>query len=217
MPALFLLSLVANEPELVDAAEVDSRWLIDIEYATTDNFTGTKLYPAARCLLRPLAMEKLQKAQAWLDRHHPGTVFILKDCYRPVHVQHIMWDVVKGTPQQSYVANPNTRTGSIHNYGLAVDLSIAREGREVDMGTPYDFFGKLAQPRHEVELLAAGELTETQVHNRRILRDAMVTGGGFLPLKNEWWHFNALSSRQTRERFTKLDTPLQPKDPPKKP
>jgi D-alanyl-D-alanine dipeptidase len=215
MPALLLVALLGSDPQLIDATDVDSRWGIDIKYATEDNFTGKVLYPAARCLLRPLAMEKLKKAQKWLDQHHPGTVFIIKDCYRPVHVQRIMWEVVKGTPQQSYVANPNTRTGSIHNYGAAVDLSLVRDGKEVDMGTAYDFFGKLAEPRHEEEFLAQGKLTAAQVRDRHILRDAMVEGGYF-PISNEWWHYNALPGRQTRKQFEKLDIPLQSKDESKK-
>lgn len=211
MVLLLLVAMLASDAGLIDATDADARWIIDIKYATEDNFTGKVLYPADRCLLRPLAMEKLKKAQAWLDDNHPGTVFIIKDCYRPVHVQRIMWEVVKGTPHQSYVANPNTKTGSIHNYGAAVDLSIARDGKEVDMGTPYDFFGKRAEPRYEQELLAAGELTEAQVRNRHILRDAMVAGGGYFPIKNEWWHYNALPSRQVRKEFDKLDVPLQAK------
>jgi hypothetical protein len=65
-----------------------------------------------------------------------------------------MWDVVKGTPQQGYVANPHTPPGSIHNPGCAVDLSVwdTSTRAAVDMGSPYDFFGARAHPAKEVEL-----------------------------------------------------------------
>ncbi|OGQ91163.1 MAG: hypothetical protein A2289_00990 [Deltaproteobacteria bacterium RIFOXYA12_FULL_58_15] len=194
--------------DLVDVTTFESRWLVDIDYATERNFTGKVLYPVNRCLLRRAVTDQLLRAQKYLDEHHSEYVFMLKDCYRPMHVQQIMWEAVKGTPQQSYVANPNTRTGSIHNYGAAVDLTLARGGKEVDMGTPYDSFEKLAQPRHEQRFRKEGQLTLEQLTHRLILRDAMVKGGGFSIINNEWWHFDAMPTSQIRKKFEKLDVSL---------
>lgn len=204
-----LLSLVVLQVDLVDVPTKDSRWRLDIKYATTDNFTHQQLYPVARCLLRSDVAAMLKKAQNYLDKNSPGYSFLLKDCYRPERIQHLMWDVVKGTPAQNYVKNPKSKTGSVHNYGAAVDLTLQdKDGKEVDMGTPYDFLGPLAEPRLENFFLQKKQLTEIQLQNRRMLRDSMVQGGGFLPLKNEWWHFDALQGAKLLKKYQKLDIPF---------
>lgn len=206
----FLLAFaVAVAADLVDVKKLEPRFVLDIKYATTDNFTKRQLYPVARCLLRPEVAEMLLRAQRWLDSHHPGHVFMLKDCYRPEHLQRVMWEVVAGTPQQGYVANPGSKTGSVHNYGAAVDLTLVHDSAELDMGTPYDYFGKLAEPRHEEQLVRDGKLLREHVDNRKMLRDAMVLGGGFLPLTHEWWHFDALRGAALRRKYSKLDIPLE--------
>ena len=196
---------------LVDATSLDSRFKIDIKYATSDNFMKRVLYPVGRCLTRTAVGDMLKAAQKYLDDHNPGFVLMLKDCYRPHSVQVAMWEVVKGTPQEAYVANP--KGGSVHNFGAAIDLTLAdKDGKEVDMGTPYDFFGKLAEPRHEEDFVKEGKLTPTQVANRKLLRDAMVKGGGFKSIPNEWWHFDALSGKELRAKYQILDVPLDATD-----
>lgn len=208
----------AAEPPLVDVAGLDARFLFDIRYATADNFFAQKVYPEARCLLRPLTAEKVMKAQAWLDENHSGLRLLFKDCYRPDPIQHVLWDAVKGTPKARYVANPNTKTGSIHSYGAAVDLTLAdAQGKELDMGTPYDHLGRLAEPRHEQAYLKTGELSAQHVAHRRILRAAMVKGGGFVKIPNEWWHFNAAPARVIRNKYSRLSVPFSAVPPPSAP
>ena len=117
-----------------------------------------------------------------------------------------MWKLVKGTPDQAYVANP--ASGSIHNYGAAVDLTVGlllADGTVVplDMGTPYDASTEEAQPRLEPALLKAGRLTQEQVSNRQLLRRAM-NAGGFKVLPIEWWHFNAFSLAEAKRRIKPL-------------
>jgi zinc D-Ala-D-Ala dipeptidase len=142
-------------------------------------------------------------------RHAQGYVLMFKDCYRPASVQLKMWDVVKGTPMAPYVADPHSKTGSVHNYGAAVDITlIDAQGKEVDMGTPHDFLGELAEPRLEERFLQEGKLTAEQIKNRRILRAAMVDGGKFLQLDFEWWHYDALRGDALRATYQKLDVPL---------
>ncbi len=204
-----LLAALAAPPTLVDVSKLDERFRLDIKYATEDNFFGKKVYEHARCLLRPEVSAMVVKAQKYLDAHHAGYALLFKDCYRPNHVQHVLWDAVKGTSKAAYVANPNTKTGSIHSYGAAVDLTLVdASGKEVDMGTPYDHLGKLAEPRHEARFVREGKLTKAQVANRKILRDAMTKGGGFVIIRNEWWHFNAAPSKVIRKKYTRLDVPF---------
>lgn len=203
------VAMLAPSDTLVDVATLDTRWKLDVKYATTDNFVGKILYQSARCFLREKPAQMLVQAQRWLDANAKGHVLMLKDCYRPVSVQHIMWDAVKGTPKQGYVADPNSKYGSVHNYGCAVDLTLMdARGKEIDMGTPYDFLGKLAEPRHEEEFLAEGKLTKEQIASRHILRDAMVHAG-FKTIPNEWWHFNALTGEELRAAYQPLDVPFE--------
>lgn len=206
---LMLLVAVEPRPDLVDVTTLDPKFLLDIKYATTDNFFEKKVYPEARCLLVRSAAEKMVSAQRWLDEHHPGLRLMFKDCYRPHHVQKVMWDAVKGTPKARYVANPHTATGSLHGYGAAVDLTLAdAAGEELDMGTPYDHLGPLAEPRHEARFLKEGKLTPAQVKNRRILRRAMRNGGKMRGILREWWHFNEHPKGVIRKKYRRLDVPF---------
>jgi D-alanyl-D-alanine dipeptidase len=114
-------------------------------------------------------------------------------------VQWILWEYVVGTDRQKYVANP--KGGSIHNYGFALDLSILDEtGEELDMGTSFDDFSRLAQPRYEEKFLAEGKLSGIQIGNRRLLRGVM-EAAGFNSLRLEWWHFNALPRAEVKANY----------------
>jgi D-alanyl-D-alanine dipeptidase len=98
-----------------------------------------------------------------------------------------------------YVANPES--GSVHNFGFAVDLSIVDgNGNELDMGTPYDTFNDLAQPQLEEKFFNAGKLSAQQIENRLLLRTAMEKAG-FIQLPFEWWHFDALPKAEVKEKF----------------
>ena len=124
----------------------------------------------------------------------------------PASAQWKLWNALPDLPEnerQKYVADP--RKGSIHNYGCAVDLTVAnQDGKPLDMGTKYDFFGELAYPSREDELLKSGKLTQQQIDNRQILRTAM-RQGGFSPIEFEWWHFNALSREKAKMVFRIVD------------
>jgi len=68
------------------------------------------------------------------------------------------------------------------------------------MGTAFDYFGKLAQPRHEQQFLNEGELSTKQIENRQLLRKVMEEAG-FSPISIEWWHFNAVSVKEARATY----------------
>ena len=199
----WVAAALAAEPPLVDAHVVIPMLQVELKYSTSDNFLHEDVYgDFATCQLREDAAAMLSAADMGLRAAHPDLRLHAYDCARPHHVQEQMWVVVKGTPQQGYVADP--ASGSIHNYGCAIDLSLAdAAGAPLDMGTPFDFFGQAAQPRHERELLQSGTLTGAQVANRLILREAMLRAG-FLPLENEWWHFDCAPAAEVRRRYSMI-------------
>jgi D-alanyl-D-alanine dipeptidase len=194
---------MTRHPGLVDAATVVTELQVDLRYATADNFLGRPVYGDLRaCYLQKDAAAMLARAQELLMRAHPEWRLRVLDCARPVWVQREMWKLVKGTPQQGYVANPDQR--SVHNFGCAVDLTVAtRDGAALDMGTAFDFFGELAHPEHELALLEQGRLRPEQVANRLALREVMVRAG-FRPLRHEWWHFDCASQKDTRRRYREI-------------
>lgn len=194
-------------PGLVDVKERIPEVVVDLKYASTDNFMKADVYGGLRrCFLVPEAAEMLAKAHAILKERAPSLTFVMFDCARPRRVQRLMWEVVKGTPSQSYVANPYTRTGSLHNYGCAADMSLydLEKGEPVDMGTPYDYFGKLAEPRHELTFWKQGKLKSEQLANRLLLREVMLRAGWHL-LRNEWWHFNCADNATVRRKYAIIE------------
>ena len=94
----------------------------------------------------------------------------------------------------------------MHNTGCAVDLTLAERagGRALDMGTPFDFFGQLAEPVRELEFFERGELSREALANRLLLREVMVRAG-FRPRANEWWHFDCEDAGVARERYPLIE------------
>lgn len=180
---------------------------VELKYGTADNFMKRDVYGGLRrCFLQGDAARMLAASHALLQKTHPGWTFVMYDCARPRRVQLVMWDIVKGTPQQGYVANPTKPPGSIHNTGCAVDLSLWDTAKQapVDMGTPFDFFGKRAEPRHEVELWKTGQLTSEQYANRLALREVMLRGGWRM-LPHEWWHFDCTDGGSARKKYPVIE------------
>ena len=186
--------------DIVDVTQLNKRILVNLAYSTTNNFLHEDVYGDLQiCYLRKEAAEKLDKAQTILEKKKKGFRLIVYDGLRPRDVQHKMWRMVKGTTKQGYVADPDK--GSIHNFGAAVDLSIVDDqGNLLDMGTPFDYFGDLAQPGYENRFLEEGRLTKNQVENRELLRKVMEEAG-FQSTVEEWWHFNAFSPAEAKRRY----------------
>jgi D-alanyl-D-alanine dipeptidase len=193
----------APAPGLVDAAARVPGLMVDLKYATTDNFMKQNVYGSLRrCFLRPEAAAKLAEAARELHALRPDLRLLAYDCARPLAVQEKMWRLVRGTPSEPYVADP--RKGSMHNFGCAVDLTLAdKGGRPLDLGTPYDAAGARAQPRQDVALLKTGQISSAQLANRLLLRLVMVRGG-FFPLDIEWWHFDCALPASARRRFKRI-------------
>lgn len=152
-------------------------FILDIRYATTDNFTKKKIYDCAKCYLRPEAAAALKAIQTELKNRF-GYSIKLFDCYRPGPYQQRLWDIV---PNPDYVTPPNK--GSMHSRGLALDLTLTdQHGKELDMGTPFDFFGKEAHHGYAAH-------SDAVKRNRWILRSTMEKHG-FGSIRTEWWHYS---------------------------
>ncbi|ADO74905.1 D-alanyl-D-alanine dipeptidase [Stigmatella aurantiaca] len=185
------LWLAAGSEPLVDATEAVPDLVVDMRYATEDNFLKRKVYPEdARCLLLPDAARRLKQAADVL--RPKGYRVKVYDCYRPRAVQWEMWKLV---PKPGYVANP--KFGSNHNRGAAVDLTLVTlEGAAVEMPTAFDDFTPAAHHGYK-----GG--TEASRKHRQVLLEAM-EGAGFLRNKMEWWHYDLPGTK----KMPVLDVPF---------
>jgi D-alanyl-D-alanine dipeptidase len=170
-------SSLPYDARLIDIRTVNPKIALDIRYATTNNFLKRQLYPVARCVLRGAAARRLSQVQQELEKK--GLGLKVYDCYRPLSVQKLMWQI---KPDPNYVANP--AKGSRHNRGAAVDLTLVdRNGKELEMPTGFDDFTERAHRDYN------GASTQAK-KNRQLLEDVM-SKYGFIPLETEWWHFDA--------------------------
>lgn len=190
---------------LVDIQKIDAGILVELKYSTTDNFIGRDVYgELTRAYLQPEMAKRLAKANALLQKEKPGYKLLVYDAARPNSVQYDLWNAldnlkIPAGSKTMYVADP--KIGSNHNFGCAIDLTVAdANGKPLDMGTKFDFFGPLAYPRSEQEMLKKGKLTARQVENRQLLRSVM-TQAGFKVNTTEWWHFDGMSKAQARARY----------------
>ncbi|PID89516.1 MAG: peptidase M15 [Bacteroidia bacterium] len=187
---------------LTDVHTYDSTIMVDLKYATTDNFLGINLYKCLnKAYLQDEVAKKLALAHKRFKKKYPKYRFKIWDAARPRSVQQIFWDLINKPERLKhlYVARP--WEGSAHNYGIAVDLTIVnRHGKELDMGTHFDYFGYLAYPIKEKEMLAAGQLSTKAVKNRELLRKYMCDAG-FIITNTEWWHFSAMSRSKAKKIY----------------
>lgn len=189
----------------VDVGQSVPHVMVELMYGRDDNFTGRRLYEGLdRAWLHPDAAISLARAQEMLDSLMPGYRLLIKDAARPMSVQRRMFRTVAGTPQARYVANP-AKGGGLHNYGLAVDITLAdASGRELPMGTPVDHLGPEANIDREEQLVRQGVISETERQNRLLLRRVM-RAAGFSTIRTEWWHFNRVSKSTAQARYKLLD------------
>jgi zinc D-Ala-D-Ala dipeptidase len=165
--------------ELVELAALDPSLKLDVRYAGSDNFLRTPIYPEARVFLQRPAAEAVVRANRALQAQGYG--LLLFDGYRPWYVTKLFWDA---TPEdkRNFVANPDT--GSRHNRGCAIDLTLydLKTGREIPMPSGYDEFSERAHPGY------AGGKPEQRAA-RDLLRRTM-EAEGFTVNDDEWWHFD---------------------------
>ncbi len=177
--------------DIVDLKTVSPHIIVDMKYATEDNFTKKRLYNSNTCFLRRSTAIKLDAVQKKLEKMNLGLK--VWDCYRPLAVQRILWGIL---PDERYVANP--ATGSRHNRASAVDLTLVdSQGGELQMPTGFDDFSPRAD--HHCQ-----DLPDQAIRNRELLKDLMEKAG-FIPLPEEWWHYDDEKWMQ----FDIMDVPFQ--------
>ena len=189
--AVSCLAAAETAEPLVDFAKLHPRAILDIRYATKNNFTHEAVYPTARCLLRESAARALAAAAS--DFEAMGLRLVVFDCYRPLSIQKKFWALL---PDERYVANP--AKGSKHNRGAAVDVTLAdAQGRELPMPTAYDD----SSPRSHRDWKGSSPVERKDME----LLEAVMVRHGFTGLPTEWWHFDA----NDWKRYPVMDAPLR--------
>jgi zinc D-Ala-D-Ala dipeptidase len=183
-----MVSAQSADDELVKVKAFIPDIVLDLKYNTPNNFAGQKLYSTDECFLALKVVKRLKLVQDSLRliRQHDGNSYPqglglkIWDGYRPRAVQYLMWEIL---PDPTFVADP--ATGSSHNRGAAVDVTLVDRatGKELGMPTYFDDFSERAS--HSYSNLPANILA-----NRELLESIMVDVGGFVIYAAEWWHYS---------------------------
>ncbi|MEN9700616.1 MAG: hypothetical protein RLZZ301_1814 [Bacteroidota bacterium] len=188
---------------LVDVQQLNAAIWIDLKYASVDNFMHKKLYHSlTKAYLQKDVALRLSAVQDALNKRHLGFHLLIYDALRPVSVQQLMWDALDSIPvarRVKFVSNPAHY--SLHNFGAAIDLTICnQQHQELDMGAGFDDPRLIAYPSLEDSFLRSGALSQAQYANRLLLRTLM-QDQQFRQLPSEWWHFNACSRQEAKQRY----------------
>lgn len=182
---------------LVRLLDMDENFLIDIKYATSDNFTGQKVYPLEIAVIYKETALKLIEANNRF--REDGYRIKVWDAYRPVHVQQIFWDVY---PDPKFVArppsldDPNPRPS--HCNGMSVDITLVDEnGIELEMPSEFDDFSDRASADYPH---MSSEARRNVDYLIEVMEDC-----GFKNYSGEWWHFNDIINTPIKYR----DIPLE--------
>jgi len=175
----------ARAAELAELVTLDPTIRLDIRYASTNNFLGAPMYPAARAFLQQPAADALVRAHRALKKYGYG--LLIHDAYRPWYVTRMFWDATAGADHE-FVANP--AEGSKHNRGAAVDLTLCDRatGKPIRMTGGYDEFSRRSYAHYP-----GG--TSLERWHRDLLRRVM-EAEGFTVNPSEWWHFDYRTWRE---------------------
>ena len=163
--------------------------VVDLKYATEDNFTGQVIYSFTEPYARYGTVKKLQTAQAMLAPLGYGLK--VWDAFRPVSAQYKLWEVC---PDPTYVANPNNGFSS-HSRGNTVDITIIRleDGSELTMPTGFDDFSAMANRDYSD--------CSQEARENAVLLEAILTACGFKGYYGEWWHYTDETGYEVEQSF----------------
>lgn len=208
---------------LVDIKSIDDEILVELKYSSTDNFVGEDMYGDLECAYFESSFaDRVVKAQQILKRRYPNYTLLIYDAARPISVQRHMRKVVEGTQFEGFVADGTK--GGRHNYGVAVDLTIAHlDGSPLDMGAGFDDFSEAASVKgtpdtddpatRSIEVyrdyvlgLAERGVISLEAANNRIQLIEVMLEADLYPYRREWWHFEEIISiKETRDKYKLLD------------
>ena len=155
--------------------------IIDMRYATNNNFTNKKIYENDSCYLIEEAFEHLVIASEIASLI--GYKIKIFDAFRPKSAQKKLWNYF---PNEEFIASPIK--GSPHSRGIAVDITLLDEKlNEIDMGTGFDEFSKLSYH-------GSTQISKCAFQNRLTLLGIM-TDAGWDFFRNEWWHYQLFNSK----------------------
>ena len=174
------LSATAAEPEdddLVRVRDYIPDILVELKYATEDNFTGQIIYSFKDAYLRYGTVKRLQYVQDVMREQ--GLTLKIWDAFRPLWAQQALWEAY---PDPTYVSNPEERGYTSHNFGNTVDITVVREdGSEIPLPTGFDDFSLKADRDYD-------DCTEEEAENAWML-DQTMSDAGFEGYWGEWWHY----------------------------
>lgn len=162
--------------------------LVDLKYASQDNFTGQTVYEFTTVYLRYGTVKKLMAVQQ--DLQELGLGLKIWDGFRPVSAQYRLWEIC---PDPRYVADPENGFSS-HSRGNTVDVTLVySDGREAVMPTGFDDFTALADRDYSDCSLEAA-------NNAEIL-EILMEKHGFTGYRREWWHYTDTDDYPVEEIF----------------
>ncbi len=189
---------------LINIHDLDKTIKVDLVNSDPNkNYFRENYYKGlSNAYLREEVARKLSQAQKHLKAQFPNCSILIMDAARPRSVSKLMYDKMKGTKFEKFVANPEK--GSMHNYGIAVDVTIVDgNDKEIDMGfTPF-YKGDLSIYWSYAKLKMFN-LNERQKQNRNLLSGIMKKAG-FIPLSHEWWHFDGMPKDEARKKYTIIE------------
>ena len=182
------VEVIPSDDTIVRVVDYIPDIVIDLKYATADNFTGVIIYDFSDAYLRYGTVKKLSEVQAELRDMDMGLK--IWDAFRPVSAQFRLWEVY---PDPVYVANPITGFSS-HSRGNTVDITLVdSNGTEIQMPTGFDDFSLLADRDYS-------DCDEVSADHARLLEKIM-REHGFTPYSGEWWHFSDNISYAVEDTF----------------
>jgi len=177
-----------TQPALVHITEQSHDVIVDLIYASENNFTGQVIYEHPLCFLHPQAEAGLRKAI--VAARNFGFRLKILDAFRPQEAQQALWAVA---PNPDYIADP--AKGSHHTRGVAIDLTlVGPDGQALDMGTPVDTMSAASHHFH------AAHPAAVQVNRMRLL--TVMLEAGFMHHPREWWHYQLPQAH----RFALIDS-----------
>lgn len=212
-----------QEYDMVNIQDLCPEILVELKYSTEDNFVGKDMYGNLEiAYLEKEFANRVVLAQKLLKQRNPHYTLLIYDAARPISVQRTMHKIVKGSELEQFVAD-GTRGGR-HNFGVAVDLTIATcDGQPLDMGAGFDDFTDAASVKstadnsnpatrtidiyrqHARWQVDNGIITSSAAKNRILLLEVMCEAGLF-PYRREWWHYeDIISMDDVRKKYQLLD------------